>query len=961
MVMIMNSEEFYKIGLYPHNIESYKKIKEAFNRGEKVVGIVHATGTGKSYNALQLAYDNRDKKIIYITPSLGIIEHINKIIETNPNLDLRRDFSNLEFRTYQSFINMSEEELKNLNADLLIIDEFHHLGAPIWGARINKIVETHEHMQIFGMTAYTIRDRGTAYERDMANLETDELFSNKIVSRYDLCDAIIDELIPQPIYRTAYINLLELAQEIEEKVKLMDVSSDEYKEYMDMLDSAKKRIAEAPSIPELIRKNIKKNGKYIYFCPPSSETGVNDIETIKKETMEWFRQFVSEEDIVFYETTSEMGNLGKQNRNAFYNDRTLDGESANGKLRIMFAINQYNEGIHAPNIDGVIMGRGTSSDIVYFEQLGRALSVRGNTKVEYERLEKYDINYLLKLCKDKDILISENAPKKEIIQKLIAPIVIDLTNNFEFIRQLENDVKDRIKEIQIKGNGIKTEKKLREVSFDIDILNSDLFEMLSNLRDRLAPLNWEKMFELAEKYYLHYGNLETPHRFRTKNGIDFDENGTSLGVWVGNQRRRYKEQKLSDEQIDKLLSIGMNFKAKFSIRPWEETYELAEKYYFHYGNLEIPLSFKTKNGIDYDEDGISLGNWIGTQRNRYKHNKLSNDKIQKLLKIGMVFHMSVSNGDEMLELAEKYYLHYGNLEVSVGFKTLNGVDFDEKGYKLGSWIQDQREKYQNNRISNKRYKKLLKIGMRFESTFHDDHWNEMYSLAENYYLHKGDLEIPFHFKTKNGINYDENGVALGRWISDQRRNYKNQKISEDRIQKLLKIGMIFTAILDKKAWSEWYDLAKKYYLHYGNLKIPQKFKTLNGIEYDEDGVKLGTWIATQRSIYNLGKMPKERAEMLECISMVWNINKNWESICEISLQNGLDFNKFKKIISNISIQEFQSKIAFLKSNNIPLINENGILHEIFSMSSINMETKYGISLENLIKQHYIEPSKKKGV
>ena len=97
----------------------------------------------------------------------------------------------------------------------------------------------------------------------------------------------------------------------------------------------------------------------------------------------------------------------------------------------------------------------------------------------------------------------------------------------------------------------------------------------------------------------------------------------------------------------------------------------------------------------------------------------------------------------------------------------------------------------------------------------------MYSLAENYYLHKGDLEIPFHFKTKNGINYDENGVALGRWISDQRRNYKNQKISEDRIQKLLKIGMIFTAILDKKAWSEWYDLAKKYYLHYGNLKIPQ--------------------------------------------------------------------------------------------------------------------------------------------
>ena len=87
--MIMNSETFNKVGLYPHNIESYKKIKEAFDKGEKVAGIVHATGTGKSYNALQLAYDNRDKKTIYVAPSLGIIEHIKKTIKDNQELDLQ--------------------------------------------------------------------------------------------------------------------------------------------------------------------------------------------------------------------------------------------------------------------------------------------------------------------------------------------------------------------------------------------------------------------------------------------------------------------------------------------------------------------------------------------------------------------------------------------------------------------------------------------------------------------------------------------------------------------------------------------------------------------------------------------------------------------------------------------------------------------------------------------------------
>lgn len=141
---------------------------------------------------MQLAYDNKDKKIVYVVPSHGIIEHINKIIEDNPNLDLKRDFPNLEFRTYQSFISLSEDEISDINCDLLILDEFHHIGAPIWGARINTMVETHPDMKIFGMTAYTVRDRGTSYERDMANPETDELFSGKVESRYDLCDAMID-------------------------------------------------------------------------------------------------------------------------------------------------------------------------------------------------------------------------------------------------------------------------------------------------------------------------------------------------------------------------------------------------------------------------------------------------------------------------------------------------------------------------------------------------------------------------------------------------------------------------------------------------------------------------------------------------------------------------------------------------------------------------------------------------
>jgi superfamily II DNA or RNA helicase len=163
---------------------------------------------------------------------------------------MERDFPNLEFRTYQSFVNLSEEEIASIPCDLLILDEFHHIGAPVWGARINTMIETHPNMKIFGMTAYTVRDRGTSYERDMTNPDTDELFSNKIVSRYDLCDAMIDGVLPKPIYRSAYIKLLDLEEELEKRVQKLNQSSEEYKNLMELLNSAKKRIQEAPSIPE---------------------------------------------------------------------------------------------------------------------------------------------------------------------------------------------------------------------------------------------------------------------------------------------------------------------------------------------------------------------------------------------------------------------------------------------------------------------------------------------------------------------------------------------------------------------------------------------------------------------------------------------------------------------------------------------------------------------------------------
>lgn len=847
------------LGLYEHNLESFKKIKNSFDEGNNVVGIVHATGTGKSYNALELAYENKDKKILYVVPSNGIIEHVKKIIDDNPNVDLERDFPNLEFRTYQSFINLSYEEISEIDCDLLILDEFHHLGAPVWGARINTLIETHQDMKVFGMTAYTVRDRGTSYERDMALEESDELFSNNIVSRYDLCDAMIDGILPKPIYKSTHINLLEMERGLEERVNKLNTDSKEYKEYIEILKDVKRRINEAPSIPSILKKNVKTNGKYIYFCPPFSQEGANDIETIKQQAYEWFKQFVPEEDIVIYTSTSEMRELGVKNRDAFYKDVTLDGEKVNNKLRVMFAINQYNEGIHAPNIDGVIMGRGTSSDIVYFEQLGRALSVRGNTKEKFQEYEILSKEDLINLCFSRDILIDDNLSKEEIIEKLIAPVVIDLTDNYSFIKELENNLRDRIKEYKENGLGNKREIKLSDATFDVEIENHGLYEMLLSLRNRLQ-LSWMDYYELAKKYYEHHGDLSVINRFKTMNGYEYDEDGIALGMWINTQRKKYEN--LSVERRNMLEKIG--FVQHFHDTTWMQIYNLAKNYYEHYGDLLIPRNFKTINGYEYNEKGIKLGVWLNTQRVHFNSMK-----------------------SERKELLEK-------------------IDFTMNAFETK--------------------------------------WQKMYELAKIYYEHYGDLLIPRKFRTLNGYEYSEDGVNLGFWIGTQKSNY--DKFSEERKKMFEKIGFIKN--LNDSKWQKVYELAKAYFLHYNNLYIDINFKTINGYEFDENGVSLGPWIANQRNLIEHGS---ERERLLTNIGMIWSVRSNLKEVMEICNRYNIDYDKNNLVLKNISVEVLQSKIKFLLANNMCLVNSDGKLDKIFSISSVDMKERFGVTLEELINEY----------
>ena len=298
-----------------------------------------------------------------------------------------------------------------------------------------------------------------------------------------------------------------------------------------------------------------------------------------------------------------------------------------------------------------------------------------------------------------------------------------------------------------------------------------------------------------------------------------------------------------------------------------------------------------------------------------------------------------------------YYKRHGNLLISIDFKTTNGYEEDNNGVALGAWISRQRANFEN--LSKEIQEKLFSIGFVLDPL--EEQWNHNYELAKLYYKRHGNLLISIDFKTKNGYEEDNNGIALGAWISRQRTNFES--LSKERQEKLFSIGFVLDPL--EEQWNHNYELAKRYYEKHRNLLIPKEFKTTNGYEYDENGIQLGTWISSQRKRFK--KFSKERQEKLISIGFVVNIKCNSEQIKNICLENNINFVLNKSILSRIAIQEFIAKINFLKENNVSLIKSDGKLHDIFSMASANMKVIYGFTLEEIIDTYYIKRIKEKGV
>ncbi len=103
---------------------------------------------------------------------------------------------------------------------------------------------------------------------------------------------------------------------------------------------------------------------------------------------------------------------------------------------------------------------------------------------------------------------------------------------------------------------------------------------------------------------------------------------------------------------------------------------------------------------------------------------------------------------------------------------------------------------QENKLKQERVDKLEKVGLKWYLADYGAQWNMMYGALCRYAQAKRDQDKngrwDGHISTKYETD-DEPALKLGVWINNQRTLYKNNKISQERLDKLEKLGLVWNA------------------------------------------------------------------------------------------------------------------------------------------------------------------------
>ena len=213
-------------------------------------------------------------------------------------------------------------------------------------------------------------------------------------------------------------------------------------------------------------------------------------------------------------------------------------------------------------------------------------------------------------------------------------------------------------------------------------------ELSQQRRERLEELefvwdpfeaDWEEGFSYLKAYKAREGHCRVSN--------SHVENSFRLGNWITKQRS--KKDTLSEERRQRLDALGFVWDAREAA--WREGLSYLTVYREREGHCRVPK--------DQKENGFRLGQWVGVQRT---NETLSKERRQRLDELGFVWDALAADWEEGFSYLKAYKAREGHCRVPNSHV--------EGSFRLGGWVDTQRQWQRQARMSPERIQRLDELG-----------------------------------------------------------------------------------------------------------------------------------------------------------------------------------------------------------------------------------------------------------
>jgi hypothetical protein len=235
-------------------------------------------------------------------------------------------------------------------------------------------------------------------------------------------------------------------------------------------------------------------------------------------------------------------------------------------------------------------------------------------------------------------------------------------------------------------------------------------------------------------------------------------------MFVSNLRARREQNTIEMEQI--LESIpGWSWEPLEDA--WNEGFNHLMEFKRINGHLDFTQTYKTV-------DGFKLGQWVGVQRN--SKNKMNNERKNKLDLLNFIWNILDQKWEKGFSHLKTFLENKFTEEISANY-------ISEDGYRLGAWVQGQRQK--KDTLPEERKSRLESlVGWVWDgrSLYLETKWDEELSYLIKFYESEGHANVDSKLIT-------DGGFQLGAWVKRQRLN-KNT-LNPLRKSKLDALGFVW--------------------------------------------------------------------------------------------------------------------------------------------------------------------------